>query len=108
MLLRSDSDQYLIKVATASDKVFFPMVRLDHADDSKNEPIKDYPPRFDFTPGPHAIADARVAMQFPLPPLAMTGRVGVINFCRMGTASGAVTTFITMPMAGIFLRCRPK
>ncbi len=87
-LLRPESDQYLIKVATASDKVFFPMVRLEHADDSKNEPIKDYPPRFDFTPGPHAIADARVAMQFPLPPLAMTGRVGVINFLQDGDGVG--------------------
>jgi adenylate cyclase len=81
-LVRPDSDKYFIDVATASDKVFFPMVRLEGADDSKNAPIKDYPPKFGFMPGPGADPDARVALQFPLPPLAMTGRVGVINFLQ--------------------------
>ncbi len=81
-LVRPDSDKYFIDVATASNKVFFPMVRLEGADDSKNAPIKDYPSKFGFTPGPGADPQARVALQFPLPPLAMTGRVGVINFLQ--------------------------
>ncbi|MHB8404870.1 MAG: CHASE2 domain-containing protein [Gammaproteobacteria bacterium] len=81
-LVRPDSDKYFIDVATASDKVFFPMVRLEGADDSKNAPIKDYPAKFGFIPGPGADPNARVALQFPLPPLAMTGRVGVINFLQ--------------------------
>ena len=81
-LVRPDSDKYFIDVATASDKVFFPMVRLEGADDSKNAPIKDYPAKFGFIPGPGADPNARVALQFPLPPLAMTGRVGVINLLQ--------------------------
>ncbi|HVC36924.1 MAG TPA: adenylate/guanylate cyclase domain-containing protein [Gammaproteobacteria bacterium] len=81
-LVRPDSDKYFIDVATASNKVFFPMVRLEGADDSKNAPIKDYPAKFGFMPGPGADPEARVALQFPLPPLAMTGRVGVINFLQ--------------------------
>jgi adenylate cyclase len=81
-LVRPDSDKYFIDVATASNKVFFPMVRLEGADDSKNLPIKDYPPTLGFIPGPGADPDARVALQFPLLALAMTGRVGVINFLQ--------------------------
>jgi adenylate cyclase len=81
-LVRPDSDKYFIDVATSSDKVFFPMVRLEGADDSKNAPIKDYPAKLGFTPAPGADLDARVALQFPLLPLAMTGRVGVINFLQ--------------------------
>ncbi|HVA55659.1 MAG TPA: adenylate/guanylate cyclase domain-containing protein [Gammaproteobacteria bacterium] len=81
-LVRPDSDKYFIDVATASNKVYFPMVRLEGADDSKNAPIKDYPSKFRFMPGPGADPEARVALQFPLPPLAMTGRVGLINFLQ--------------------------
>lgn len=81
-LARPESDKYLIDVATASDRVFFPMVRLENADDSKNAPLRDYPAKFDFTPGSGADPDAHVALQFPLPLLAATGRVGVINFLQ--------------------------
>ncbi|MDE2235968.1 MAG: adenylate/guanylate cyclase domain-containing protein [Gammaproteobacteria bacterium] len=81
-LVRPDSDKYFISVVTASNKVFFPMVRLEGADDSKNAPIKDYPAKFGFTAGPGAAPNARVALQFPLPQLAMTGRVGVINYLQ--------------------------
>ncbi|MDE2196009.1 MAG: adenylate/guanylate cyclase domain-containing protein [Gammaproteobacteria bacterium] len=79
-LVRPDSDKFLIQVATASDKVFFPMVRLENADDNKNAPIKDYPAKFEFTATADAVPNARVALQFPLLPLAETGRVGIINF----------------------------
>jgi len=38
------------------------MVRLEGADDSKNAPIKDYPSKFGFMPGPGADPEARIAI----------------------------------------------
>lgn len=81
--LRPENDRYLIETAAPNDKVYFPMVRLEGADDSKAAAeLKDYPPQFGFVAGPHAQPDARAAMLFPLPQLAITGRVGVVNFLQ--------------------------
>ncbi|HEV2333700.1 MAG TPA: adenylate/guanylate cyclase domain-containing protein [Gammaproteobacteria bacterium] len=81
--LRPENDRYLIDTAAPDDKVYFPMVRLEGADDSKAAAeLKDYPPQFGFTAGPGADPDARAAMLFPLPELAITGRVGVVNFLQ--------------------------
>ena len=78
-LLRPDSDKYLIQMASASDKVYFPMARLEMRMTAKRNPqgvsreIRLHCPA-------GADPDAHVAMQFPLPDLALTGRIGVINF----------------------------
>ncbi|HEX2669049.1 MAG TPA: adenylate/guanylate cyclase domain-containing protein [Gammaproteobacteria bacterium] len=80
--VRPENDKYLIDVAAPSDKVFFPSVRLENADDSKGAPLKDLPPPFGIEPGPYADPEAHAAMLFPLPQLALTGRVGVVNFLQ--------------------------
>lgn len=81
--LRPENDRYLIQTAAPDDRVYFPVVRLEGADDSKAAvELKDYPPQFGFEPGPDADPDARAAMLFPLPQLAITGRVGVVNFLQ--------------------------
>ena len=80
--VRPDNDQYLIQTATASDKVFFPSVRREGADDSVGPPIKLFPPAFGFIQGQGADPEAHVAMVFPLPGLAMSGRIGVVNFLQ--------------------------
>jgi adenylate cyclase len=82
--LRPDNDQYLIQVATGSDKVFFPMLRSEGqgTDDSKGPPLKAFPPQLGFSAGPGADPEARAAMVFPLAPLAMTGRIGIVNFLQ--------------------------
>ena len=83
-LVRPDNDQYLIQTATGNDKTFFPMVRSEGigTDDSKGPPLKAFPPQLGFIAGPGADPDAHVSMVFPLPQLAMTGRVGLINFLQ--------------------------
>ena len=81
--LRPENDQYLIETAAPNPKVYFPMARLEGSDDSKaTAELKDYPPQFGITPGPDAQPDAKAAMLFPLPELAITGRVGVVNFLQ--------------------------
>ena len=80
--VRPDNDQYLIQTATASDRVFFPAVRREGADDSVGPALKVFPPQFGFTQGPGADPEAHVAMVFPLPALTMTGRIGVVNFLQ--------------------------
>ncbi|HLW73899.1 MAG TPA: adenylate/guanylate cyclase domain-containing protein [Gammaproteobacteria bacterium] len=83
-LVRPENDQYLIQTATGNDRTYFPMVRSEGAgtDDSKGPPLKAFPPQLGFVSGPGADPDARVSVVFPLPQLAMTGRVGLINFLQ--------------------------
>ena len=80
--VRPDNDRYLVETAAGSNKVFFPAVRREGVDDSVGPPLKAFPPQFGFTQGPGADPEAHVAMVFPLPGLAMTGRVGVVNFLQ--------------------------
>ena len=82
--VRPENDQYLIQVAAPSDKVFFPSLRNEGqgTDDSKGPPLAAFPPQLGFVAGPDADPQAHVSMVFPLPALAMTGRIGVINFLQ--------------------------
>jgi adenylate cyclase len=82
--VRPENDQYLVQVAAPSDKVFFPTLRNEGqgTDDSKGPPLAAFPPQLGFVAGPQADPDAHVSMVFPLPALAMTGRIGVINFLQ--------------------------
>jgi adenylate cyclase len=82
--VRPENDQYLIQVAAPSEKVFFPAVRNEGqgTDDSKGPPLAAFPPQLGFVAGPDANPNAHVSMVFPLPALAMTGRIGVINYLQ--------------------------
>jgi adenylate cyclase len=80
--LRPENDRYLIETAAPNPKVYFPIARLEGADDSKAAQLKEYPPQFGFEAGPGADPEARAAILFPLPELAITGRVGVVNFLQ--------------------------
>jgi adenylate cyclase len=82
--VRPENDQYLIQVAAPSDKVFFPLFRSEGqgTDDSKGPLLAAFPPQLGFVAGPGADPDAHISMVFPLPALAMTGRIGVINLLQ--------------------------
>src|SRR6185437_6303553 len=82
--VRPENDQYLIQAATANDKVFFPAVRAEGAgtDDSHGVPLAALPPQLGLVRTPTADPDAHLAIVFPLPSLALTGRVGVVNFLQ--------------------------
>lgn len=79
---RPDDDKYLVDVTAPSDKVFFPVVRLEGGDDSKAPPFRLYPPNIGFEPTAGADPDAGARFLFPLPQLALTGRLGDINFLQ--------------------------
>ncbi|MGE5624961.1 MAG: CHASE2 domain-containing protein [Bacillota bacterium] len=88
--VRPENDQYLIQTAAPDGRVFFPMLRSEGAgtDDSRGAPLAKFPPQLGFVAGPGADPDAHVAMVFPLPELAMTGRVGIVNFLQDGDKVG--------------------
>jgi len=86
--VRPENDQYLIQTAIAKDYVFFPLVRREGADDSVGPPLKVFPPQMGFMAGPSADPDAHIAMVFPLQDLALTGRVGLVNFLQDGDKVG--------------------
>jgi adenylate cyclase len=86
-ILMSDPDQddpqgdaWFVKTAVTSPRVFMPMVRLAHADDSQGLRLADFARRLGLIPTPHAKPDARVAMILPFGDLATTGRLGTTNF----------------------------
>ncbi|HEX6549438.1 MAG TPA: adenylate/guanylate cyclase domain-containing protein, partial [Gammaproteobacteria bacterium] len=79
---RPDDDRYLIDVTASNDKVFFPVTHLEGGDDTRAAPFSAYPPQIGFKMTAGANRDARAAFLFPLPKLAMTGRVGDINFLQ--------------------------
>jgi adenylate cyclase len=80
--VRPENDQYLIQTAVPDGRVFFPSVRREQADDSQGIPLKMLPPQFGIVQGPKADSEARIGMILPLPSLALTGRVGVVNFLQ--------------------------
>ncbi len=80
--VRPENDQYFIQTATADPATFFPMVRAEGGDDSKAAPLAIYPPQLGFKQGPGADPNARAAIIFPLGQLAITGRVGLVNFLQ--------------------------
>jgi adenylate cyclase len=74
-----EDDLYFIKVAQRLPNVYFPMARLAAAPESEQAsglPIRELSVA---TAGPGADRDARAALLLPLPGLAATGRLGLIN-----------------------------
>lgn len=78
-LARPEADRYFEEVIRASDNTYFPMLRLNTADDSKGIPLAQYGPALGITPGPQARPDARASMVLPLPVMLETGRLGAHN-----------------------------
>lgn len=76
--MRPDSDAYFINTAAKSDITFLPIV--DNGNDAKGDLLSKVGPLLGFTRGPHADPDARINLLIPPPALALTQRVGLINF----------------------------
>ncbi len=73
----ADDDLYFIKAARALPNVYFPMVRLTTAEEKTNGlPLAELPVAEAM---PAADPKARLAVLLPLPGLADTGRIGLIN-----------------------------
>lgn len=76
----TDADAYFMNVASDDPRVYFPLVRLTGADDEQGAPLAQIGDLFELHQGPNAAPDARLALLPPLEPLALTGRLGLINF----------------------------
>jgi adenylate cyclase len=79
---REQDDAYLVETAVATPTAFFPMVRLENADDSQGLALDEFGEQLGFTRGLQAQPGARAALLLPLKPIAETGRIGAINFLR--------------------------
>jgi adenylate cyclase len=77
---RAEDDRYLVEAAVATPNAFFPLVRLENADDSQGLALEEWGERLGFGRGPAARPGARVALQLPFMQIAETSRVGAINF----------------------------
>jgi len=77
---RPESDQAFIDTVQGMERVYFPMLRLDPADDANGVRLADFGPRLGATPLPAAAPEARAMLLPPrvLPPEAW--RTGLINF----------------------------
>jgi len=77
---READDAYLVETAVATPNAFFPMVRLENADDTQGLALDEHGERFGFARGPAAQTGARAALLLPFEQIAATGRLGAINF----------------------------
>ncbi|MGD9953678.1 MAG: CHASE2 domain-containing protein [Burkholderiales bacterium] len=78
--LRPESDRRFVEAAAPHANVYFPMVRLDEADDARGVPAAELAPLVGLVRGPGADPGARIAL---VPPLALPSalwRGGPINF----------------------------
>ncbi len=79
---REPDDAYLVEIAVATPNAFFPLVRLEDADDSQGLPLDEFGGKLGFTRGPDARPGAHAALLLPFRAIAETGRTGAINFLR--------------------------
>jgi adenylate cyclase len=79
---REQDDAYLVEVAVATPNAFFPMVRLENADDAQGLPLDEHGAALGFTRGAEAQPGARAALLLPFAGIAQAGRIGAINFLR--------------------------
>ncbi len=77
---REQDDTYLVETAVATPNAFFPLVRLENADDAQGLPLDKYGEKLGFARGPDAAPGARAALLLPFAQIAETGRIGAINF----------------------------
>jgi adenylate cyclase len=77
---RPDDDHYLVETAVATPSAFFPLVRLEHADDRQGLALDEHGPALGFTRTASAPPGARAALLLPFRGIAETGRIGAINY----------------------------
>ena len=77
--IRAEDDAYFAEVIGATDDTFFPMLRLNDADDAQGIPLQKYGPVLGATPSKNANPQARAVMVLPLPAMLETGRIGTHN-----------------------------
>jgi adenylate cyclase len=77
---RAEDDRYLIETAVATPNAFFPLVRLENADDGQGLALDEWGEKLGFTRTAAARAGAHLALVLPFAKIAETGRVGAINF----------------------------
>ena len=77
--MRPEDDAYFAETIRATDNTYFPMLRLNDADDAQGIPLQKYGTVLGAVPGKQADPDARVAMVLPLPVMLETGRIGTHN-----------------------------
>ncbi len=82
--LQPEGDAWLVEVAGRSERLFFPLLYLAGADHRQGLALNEYGLRLGFQPPPEGKYDAsrddRVALDLPLAQIALTGRIGAINF----------------------------
>jgi adenylate cyclase len=79
---REQDDAYLVETAVATPNAFFPLVRLENADDAQGAALDELGDKLGFTRTPAARPGARAALLLPFAAIAETGRIGAINFLR--------------------------
>lgn len=76
---RPEDDAYFAEVIGTTDNTFFPMLRLDDADDTQGIPLQKYGAVLGATRSKNADPQAKVAMVLPLPVMLETRRLGTHN-----------------------------
>ena len=79
---REQDDAYLVETAVATKNAFFPMVRLEGAEDAQGLPLDPFGEKLGFVRTPAATPGAAAALLLPFAQIAETGRIGAINFLR--------------------------
>ncbi|OOZ37618.1 CHASE2 domain-containing protein [Solemya velesiana gill symbiont] len=79
-LIQQEGDHYLVETAQAHDNVFFAFQRLQGAQDSLGLDLAKYGEALGFEATGPADPDAHVSLLLPISGLALTGRIGTINF----------------------------
>ncbi len=81
-LANPDADTWFVETVTADSSVYLPLTRLDPEADADPSALAldEFGTKLGFERTPVAVAGARVALLLPFERLAMTGRIGAINF----------------------------
>ncbi len=80
MLMDRRGDRYLVETARVHPNVFFAFQRLEGGLDSQGLNLDKHGERLGLERTPAAKPNARVALLLPLDELALTGRIGTVNF----------------------------
>jgi adenylate cyclase len=89
--MRPEGDAYFAETIRATDNTYFPMLRLNDADDAQGIPLQKYGTVLGARPGKQADPQASVAMVLPLPAMLETGRIGTHN--AVADADGVVRQY---------------
>lgn len=78
-LTRPEGDQYFADVIRASANLYFPMLRLSNADQTKGIPLAQYGAALGIARGPNANPQAKASLVLPLPVMVNSGQLGTHN-----------------------------